>query len=908
MKKIIATTVAISVLMMGCGGSGGKSTQPSQSSSGDVISSAVSSLIASSSIAPGSSSVSSEDISSASVYSSEFSSSVKTSNSSSSNAPLLTGVFLDSAVVNIGYRTATVEGFTNERGEFNYHAGESITFFIGALEFPSVIAKDILTPEDIGKMSGAKNNVVINIIRLLQSLDVDGDPANGIEISETALAVAEPMDLTLNPQFFARLDEVEHLLWLSDAPTRELIPAQQALDHFKATLASINGTASSSSSQSSDAVAIRSSSSANSSEAVVASSSASSESSSSVSSFAPVNNILPFTENFMVENVVQLFSPAYKSLLNPNSDDQNPSFYYPVTALDTGRIVASNGSMTMGNARMTLGQDLQTTGTHINPAALPLNYKANTTTDGMDVNFPTTSTWGELDLSHPWKLSFCVKEAEAVSGSPSNQQFMVYVDNNTASIMNSIHSNNSLVKQINVANFAAGKRVEINFPGDLLVGGVAIDSVVQNPGTSSSFIQLRVPSAAILTMSELWVGYQADTASEPAANTCVAGERVSGWNMVPVPDVPSAPTVKPGNQVLEVSWDAAARATSYTLAYNTTDSIAGASLVEAITGNSTVITGLANGTGYYVFIKAINSIGASEFSPSAYVVPRAPVVVPETPSGLTAYGDNQSALVSWTASDGAESYALSFNTMNETTTATMITGLTNTYQRLTGLVNNTTYYLFVKAGNTAGESEYTSAQVVTPNSSSYLYQAMLNVPKDIFFGANGPALQTLGSSSEVPMHFIAGGGSGITLEEGGIRLASGGRFTIGQVVAPNVDGVVTQTNTAPTDVSVNGVLDLSGYYKIIINVVSAPDNNGLFQVYLDNNTTAGANSIHQTAANSRLINRTASTIVDGEEIVYEMATNRRGTATSFIQLRADSAIGAEGILINGIRIEAMDAP
>src|SRR5690606_10838921 len=104
------------------------------------------------------------------------------------------------------------------------------------------------------------------------------------------------------------------------------------------------------------------------------------------------------------------------------------------------------------------------------------------------------------------------------------------------------------------------------------------------------------------------------------------------------------------------------------------------------------------------------------------------------------------------------------------------------------------------------------------------------VSKDLFFGTNGPAVQTLGADSEIPLHFIAGGGSGITLEEGGIRLAAGGRFTIGQVVSANEEGVLTQINTAATDTSVNGVLDLSGYYKIVINVVSAPDNTGLFQV------------------------------------------------------------------------------
>ncbi|WP_168172463.1 fibronectin type III domain-containing protein [Cellvibrio sp. PSBB023] len=910
MQKIIAATVAISALMMGCGGSGGKLTQPTQSSSVTVVSSVASSSIAPGSIASSSVSVSSESLSSIQVSSSsssvssedvssissiESSSSEVSSNSSSSSAPLLTGVFLDSAVVNIGYRTQTTVGFTNENGEFSYREGELITFFIGALDLPSVIAKDIITPLDMAEASGSKTNVLMNILRLLQSLDVDGDATNGIQITDEALGAAEWMDLTLPIQTFAQLQDVENLLWASGGVNSQFIPVKQAYDHFQKTLAFINGTASSSSSETSTS-------------STASSTSVSESSSSSTSSQAlPANNILPFIENFNVVSAIQLFAPAYKSLLEPG-DDPNPSFYYSTAGLDAGRIVASNGQMTIGNARMTLGQRLQTTGTHINPEALPVDYKVNTTTDALAVSFPATTTWGELDLSHPWKMSFCVKEAEALNGSASNQQFMVYIDNNQSVSSFSIHGIKSLAKQLNVTNFAAGKRVEINFPGEVLIGGQAIDAVLQNLGTTTSFIQLRLPSAAVVTMSELWVGYQSDTTTEPTATSCTAGTREPNWNIAPAPSVPTVPSVESSSNQINVSWEAAARATSYTLAYNTVDSLEGATLVENLTDTSFTITGLANGTTYYVFVSAHNVSGESGFGPSAVVVPEAPVVAPGVPTGLKIYGDNQSALVTWAATDGAQNYSLALNTVNDTATATVVTGITDTFNRLTYLVNNTPYYVFVKAVNSAGESEYTAAQVVIATAPAYIYQANLNLTKDLFFGSNGSAVQTLGAASEIPMHFIAGGGSGITLEEGGIRLASGGRFTIGQVVAPNIDGVLTQTNTAPTDMSVNGVLDLSGYYKIIINVASAPDNMGLFQVFLDNNTTAGANSIHQTTANSRLINRTVSTITDGEEIVYEMNTNHRGTATSFIQLRADSAVGAEGILISGIRIEAMDPP
>ena len=640
-----------------------------------------------------------------------------------------------------------------------------------------------------------------------------------------------------------------------------------------------------------------------------------SSSASSSSEAPPVNAMLPITENFVVNNATEFFNQSYKPLLNANAEDPNNAFYYATSGLDSGRIVAVNGKLTIGNARFTLGQRLQKTGTHINPAPTTpiVDYKVGTTTEGTALNFPTTTTWGDLDLARPWKISFCVPEAEALSGSTSNQQFMVYVDNNTSGSSFSIHGSNSLVKQLNVSTFVPGKRVEINIPGDVLVGGVNVDSVLQNPGKTSSFVQLRVPSAGVVTMSQLWVGYQSNTSTEPSATGCAVGTRVPNWNIALPPAVPVAPSFQAGNQQLTVTWPVAAGAASYSLAWNTTNSVEGATLIEGVVGTSTTITGLQNGVSYYVFVKAVNTGGVSAYGPSAAGVPEVPATAPVTPSGLTLFGDSKRALVTWSATEGAQSYVLAVNTMNETTTATVIGDITGTYKRVSDLVNGTPYYFFVKAVNAVGGSEYTAAKVVTPAASPYLYESNLHVSRDKFFGLDssgavavpGPAVQTIAGNSEVPMHYIAGGGTGITVDEtaGTIKLASGGRFTIGQsVVSPAV-----QVNTTGADTSVPGFLDLSGHYKVSITVVSAPDNAGLFQLYLDNNTTGSANSMH--LAKSRLLNRTASTITDGEVIVADVSgVNRYGTANSFLQLRVDGALGAEGIVISGIRVEAVEAP
>lgn len=641
----------------------------------------------------------------------------------------------------------------------------------------------------------------------------------------------------------------------------------------------------------------------------------SSTSSSSSSLAPPVNNLLPFTENFAVDNATALFSASYKSLLNPG-DDLTPSFYYSTSGLDAGRMVAANGKMTIGNARMTIGQRMQTTGTHINPEALPADFKVNTTTDGTAANFPTTTTWGELDLTHPWKISFCVNEFEALSGSASNQQFMVYIDNNQSTSSFSIHGTKSLAKQLNVTNFVAGKRVEINFPGDVLVDGKSIDTVLQNPGTTSSFIQLRVPSAGVVTMSEMWVGYQSDKATEPAASTCTAGERVPGWNIPPPPEVPAAPTFEPNNNQLKVNWEPAARATSYTVAYNTVDSLEGAIIigdddnngVGEITTTTTTITGLTNLTSYYVFVKAHNAGGNTAYGPSAVGIPDVPKTPPAAPTGLKAYSDDRRALVTWDASAGAESYSVAVGTSNDPATATVTDGIIDTNYRVKNLVNNTPYYVFVRGVNVIGNGDYSPAQAVTPAAFD-VYQANFAVTFEQFLDSTSattttalpttPAVQTISLENDQAMALALAGESRMALTEAGLRVGNA-RFSVGLEGVKQENGTYTFTATAPNVAPVGGTLDLTNNYQICYTVVEK-HTAGLFRVYVDNTSTTSGNSTHGTK--SRLINQNVADIpLNTEQCVDFIDDAHFGTANSFIQVGTDGNATAVGVVLSSFKI------
>lgn len=91
-----------------------------------------------------------------------------------------------------------------------------------------------------------------------------------------------------------------------------------------------------------------------------------------------------------------------------------------------------------------------------------------------------------------------------------------------------------------------------------------------------------------------------------------------------VPAAPAAPTLTAGNGQLTAAWAAVSGATSYEVWGSTTNDNATAALDNTVTDNTCVITGLANGVPYYVWLKARNAGGASGFGPGGTGTPAAP--------------------------------------------------------------------------------------------------------------------------------------------------------------------------------------------------------------------------------------------------------------------------------------------
>ena len=161
------------------------------------------------------------------------------------------GVFLDSPVGNLDYMTKSSAGIitreglqTNIQGEYFYTEGEIVIFSIGPLEFPPVAAAGVVTPLDMAGTRDPNDAKAKNIIRLLQTLDKDGNPSNGIEVTPEAKVVANfvtndnaNVDIFgLSENEFAASVQTLIVNAAQDQSVTELVSTQQAISHFQDTL------------------------------------------------------------------------------------------------------------------------------------------------------------------------------------------------------------------------------------------------------------------------------------------------------------------------------------------------------------------------------------------------------------------------------------------------------------------------------------------------------------------------------------------------------------------------------------------------------------------------------------------------------------------------------------------------
>jgi hypothetical protein len=136
------------------------------------------------------------------------------------------------AIEGVTFETATQSGVTNSAGEFQYIQGETIEFSIGELKFPSVFAEDTISPIELSAGSTNPDDTATNIARLLQSLDQDGYPYNGIVVPDSAANSAAPIEFNVSTTAFERDANVLNLVANSGSINTNLVSTADALIHL----------------------------------------------------------------------------------------------------------------------------------------------------------------------------------------------------------------------------------------------------------------------------------------------------------------------------------------------------------------------------------------------------------------------------------------------------------------------------------------------------------------------------------------------------------------------------------------------------------------------------------------------------------------------------------------------------
>lgn len=159
------------------------------------------------------------------------------SSSSSNSITTITATLIDSKISGVSYSCANKNGLTDENGQFFCEKGSMVSFFIGGIELGSTIVnsnEEFITPAKLYGLS--ENNItdtrLLNFIQLVQSLDNDGDPSNGIEITQNTRNSFNGYSLDLSDDTLTQTDINNAVISIG----KNLKSKSDALEHYIDTL------------------------------------------------------------------------------------------------------------------------------------------------------------------------------------------------------------------------------------------------------------------------------------------------------------------------------------------------------------------------------------------------------------------------------------------------------------------------------------------------------------------------------------------------------------------------------------------------------------------------------------------------------------------------------------------------
>lgn len=267
---------------------------------------------------------------------------------------------------------------------------------------------------------------------------------------------------------------------------------------------------------------------------------------------------------------------------------------------------------------------------------LDFNFTANSNTYPVSIDYPSGAPWvkvGSASVTSSQTVYFRLLTSTGTSSLAGPTTVSRFFDRGTVPDPPSTPAISSITSTSVYATF--------NDAADN--GGLTVDTRRIGYGTSSSAPTTFITSDRSTTITGLTPGttYYFWSQTHNSKGWSSYSGRASAKTLK-VPDAPSSVTLSSLTQVsaygtFKDNWNGGATITSRAIAYNTSNTTTGATIVSS--DGSTTLTGLKPGTKYYFWARTQNSVGVSAWSAvsSATTVAGAYVIVGGVPKPAVPY-------------------------------------------------------------------------------------------------------------------------------------------------------------------------------------------------------------------------------------------------------------------------------
>ncbi len=612
--------------------------------------------------------------------------------SSTSGETSVTGTFIDDPVEGLVYHCSSGDFHeTNAAGEFTCFAGDTVTFYLGANQIGPVPASStIVTPYTLFPDDP---DAAINLAKLLQSLDMDNDPSNGIVMNDAKVALL-PNDVDFSsPTFTNDIEAALGITLVSDAQ------AQQTLNESIAQLGDILYP--------------------DSSFVPVADAGADQ----SVTSGATIILDGSGSSARVVSELIYAWGiaskPAQSAAQLVGWDSSSATFVADVDGeYVISLLVVFQGFTHLDQVTITVGnsvpvpvapQGLQATA---GDSQIALSWSASSGASSYTVYWNTSGSVSTSDASINAGSSTQISHTSLTNGATYYYRVTATNIAGVSALSTEVSATPDAVVSVPVAPqgvqaTAGDTQLTLSWNA---VSGADSYTVYWNTSGSVSTSDASIDAGTNTQMPQAGLTngttyYYRVTATNTAGEGALSSE-VSATPTAPATEVPGVPTglqAIAGDAQVALSWDAVTGATSYTLYWATSGASGESGSYDTGSNIQYTDTGLTNGTAYYYRVTASNAAGEGTTTTTVSAVPLTPI-----PQTLRITVGDGHAELSWAAVSGTGSYnyTVYWNTSGGVTTsdASIYIGSGTEYTH-TGLSNGITYYYRVSAAGAAGEGE-----------------------------------------------------------------------------------------------------------------------------------------------------------------------------------------------------------